>query len=181
MESIDDLRSAIQRLVQLATGIDSVILANQGKPAPKGLHATYALTPIRAYGHSRIRRMDASPAQDFDPALGEWHDFTETSITTIEFMVSVNILNEGADTAAMRLHNANFRSPVRDHLFANGLAWRYVSAIRDLTGKLQAGIQPRFQADIHLFAETRISYPVLRAAGFAIDIRDERDQPLYGA
>lgn len=181
METIDELRQAIQRLVQLATGIDAVILANQGKPAPKGLHATYALIPIRAYGHSRLERKEVVATEPVDPALGNWHDFTETSITAMEFMVSVNLLNEGANTAAMRLHNANFRSPVRDHLFAHGLAWRHVTAIRDLTGKLQAGIQPRFQADIHLFAETRISYPVLRAAGFAIDIRDERDQPLYGA
>lgn len=91
----------------------------------------------------------------------------------MEFILSVNILNEGADTAIMRLHNANFRQPVSEFLYRNEIAWRNVSTCRNLTGILQAGIQPRWQADIHLFIEQTISYELLRAAGFDVQFTND--------
>ncbi len=58
-----------------------------------------------------------------------------------------NGLDMNGHTAILRLHNANFRQPVSEFLYRNDIAWRYVSACRNLTGILQAGIQPRWQAD----------------------------------
>lgn len=180
MESIEEMYPALQQLVKLATGVDTVILADQGYPAPEGLYATYNLVPVKAYGHVRRKRVDV-PAVDVDPSLGEWTDFEETALTSMQCMLSVNIHNEGAATAMMKLHNANFRAPIRDHLYANQIAWRYVSDARNLTGRLQAGLQPRYQADVHLYIEAAVSYTVLRAAGFTVEIRDESGNLLNGA
>lgn len=173
MDSIEELYPVFQRLVQLATGVETVILANQTTAPPTGLYATYLPVPVRAYGHSRRERVDITPPEDFDPALGDWTDFDERALTAMQFILSVNVLNEGAATAAMRLHNANFRGPVSKYLFENSIAWRYVSDARNLTGKFQAGLQPRYQADIHLFIEAAVSYPVLRAAGFSVELKFE--------
>lgn len=181
METIEELHVALQELVKRASGVATVILANQAQASPSGLYATYSLIPVRAYGHVRRKYADVPAVEDVDPALGDWTDLEETVCTSMEMMLSVNILNGGAGTAAMRLHNANFRDPVRSYLYANKIAWRYVSAARNLTGKLQAGLQPRYQADIHLFIEATVSYPVLRAAGFSLELSDETGNPLNGA
>ncbi len=171
MESIEELYPVFQELVKRATGVEMVILANQGKPAPSGLYATYLPIPVRAYGHVRRKRVEVAATEETD--LPDWTDFEETVLTSMQFILSVNILNEGAASAAMKLHNANFRAPVRDYLFANNIAWRYVSDSRNLTSLMQAGLQPRYQSDIHLFIEASVSYPVLRAAGFTFEVRDE--------
>lgn len=173
MTNIDELYTVLQELVRLASGVESVILADQGRDAPTSLYATYKPIPIRAYGWSQRHRELVPATEDTDPSLGEWQDLRETVITTMEFILSVNILNEGADTAIMRLHNANFRQPVSEFLYRNGIAWRYVSACRNLSGLLQAGIQPRWQADIHLFIEQTTSYELLRAAGFNVQFINE--------
>lgn len=181
METIEELHPVFQQLVQLATGVETVILANQGKPAPTGLYATYLPVPVRAYGHVRRERTEVAATEPFDPELGDWTDFDEKALTSMQFILSVNILNEGAATAAMKLHNANFRSPVSQFLYAHKIAWRYVGDTRNLTGLMQAGVQPRYQSDIHLFIEASVSYTVLRAAGFSVEIRDERGNLLNGA
>lgn len=181
MESIEELYPAFQQLVQLAAGVETVIRANQGKPAPSGLYATYLPVPVRAYGHVRRDRTEVPATEPFDPELGDWTDFDEKALTSMQFILSVNILNEGAATAAMKLHNANFRGPISKFLYENKIAWRYVSDTRNLTGLMQAGVQPRYQSDIHLFIEASVSYTVLRAAGFSVEIRDERGNLLNGA
>ena len=181
METIEELYPVFQQLVKLATGVETVILANQTTAPPAGLYATYSAAPVRAYGHVRRARTDVPATEPFDPELGDWNDFDEAALTSMQFILSVNILNEGAATAAMKLHNANFRSPVSKYLFENSIGWRYVSDARNLTGRLQAGLQPRYQADIHLFIEASVSYPVLRAAGFSVEIRDESGNLLNGA
>lgn len=181
MESIEELYPVFQELVKLSTGLETVILANQGKPAPTELHATYSAIPVRAYGHVRRERTEVPATEPFDPELGDWTDFDEKALTSMQFILSVNILNEGAATAAMKLHNANFRGPVSKFLYENKIAWRYVSDARNLTRLMQAGVQPRYQSDIHLFIEASVSYTVLRAAGFSVEIRDERGNLLNGA
>lgn len=171
MEIISDLNPTFQQLVRLASGVETVILADQGRTAPSGLYATYKPVPVRAYGHSGHRMTDIAPVE-VSGAGDDWTDLQDTVFTSMEFMLSVNILNEGADTAIMRLHNANFRYPVSVYLHQNGIAWRNVSACRNLTGLLQAGLQPRWQADINLFINHTISYPVLRAAGFTVNVQN---------
>lgn len=171
MENIDDLRGVFQSLVSLASGVNAerVILADQGRAPPAGieLYATYKLVPIRAYGQPRRTLVHIDPIEEFDESLGDdWTDLQETVASSMEFMLSVNFLNEGADMAVMMMQNANFRSPVSEYLFRNNIAWRYASNARNLTGLMQAGIQPRWQTDIHLFIEHEVSYGVLRAAGF---------------
>ncbi|MFE8049310.1 phage neck terminator protein [Brenneria goodwinii] len=173
METIDQLHSVLQELVAMSSGVDTVILADQGRDAPTGLYATYKPIPIRAYGWSRRRRELIPATEETDPALEQWQDLRETVVTSMEFMLSVNIINEGADTAIMRLHNANLRQPVSEFLYRNEIAWRHVSTCRNLTGIIQAGIQPRWQADIHLFIEHTISYELLRAAGFHVQFTNE--------
>lgn len=179
METIEELYPVFQQLVRLATGVETVILANQTAAPPNGLYATYLPVPVRAYGHIRRERVEVPATEPTD--LEDWTDFDETALTSMQFILSVNVLNEGAATAAMRLHNANFRTPVSAYLFENRIGWRYVSDTRNLTGRLQAGLQPRYQADIHLFIEAAVSYPVLRAAGFQIETRDESGNLLNGA
>jgi hypothetical protein len=46
---------------------------------------------------------------------------------------------------------------------------------------MQAGLQPRYQSDIHLFIEASVSYTVLRAAGFSLELSDDTGNPLNGA
>lgn len=173
MESINELYDVFQQLVTLTSGVETVILADQGRDAPTGLYATYKPIPIRAYGWSQRRRELTPAIEESDPSLGQWQDLRETVDTSMEFILSVNIINEGADSAIMRLHNANFRQPVSEFLYRNEIAWRHVSTCRNLTGILQAGIQPRWQADVRLFIEHTVSYELLRAAGFDIQLTNE--------
>ncbi|WP_219951440.1 phage neck terminator protein [Dickeya zeae] len=170
METIDELHDVFRQLVSMASGVETVILADQGRPAPAGIYATYKPVPVRAYGWSRKKRELIPAIADSDPSLGAWQDMRETAATSMDFMLSVNILNEGADTAIMRLHNANFRTPVSEFLYQNAIAWRHVSNCRNLTGFMQAGLQPRWQADILLFIEHTVSYDLLRAAGFDVNV-----------
>lgn len=173
MQSIDELYGVFQQLVALASGVTTVIQADQGRIAPTGLYATYKPIPVRAYGWPQWRRELIPATVETDPSLGPWQDLREIVATSMEFILSVNILNEGADTAIMQLHNANFRQPVSEFLYHNQIAWRSVSTCRNLTGIMQAGIQPRWQADIHLFIEHTASYELLRAAGFTIQFINE--------
>jgi len=171
METIEELYPVFQQLVRLATGVETVILANQTAAPPNGLYATYLPVPVRAYGHIRRERVEVPATEPTD--LEDWTDFDETALTSMQFILSVNILNEGAATAAMKLHNANFRGPVSQFLYAHKIAWRYVGDTRNLTGLMQAGVQPRYQSDIHLFIEASVSYTVLRAAGFSVELKFE--------
>ncbi|CFQ59550.1 Uncharacterised protein [Yersinia frederiksenii] len=179
METIEEMYPVFQQLISLAAAVplERVVLADQGRNPPIGnsLYATYNPVPIRAYGQTRRKREFIPAIAETDPALGEeWQDLQETACTSMEFLLSVNLLNSGTATAAMHLANANFVTPVSDYLFRHKIAWRFSSNFRNLTGLLQAGLQPRYQADIHLFIEKTASYALLRAAGFDIQIR-ERD------
>ncbi len=183
METIEEMYPVFQQLISLAAVVplERVVLADQGRNPPIGnsLYATYNPVPVRAYGQIRRKREFIPAIAETDPALAEdWQDLQETSCTSMEFLLSVNLLNTGAATAAMHLANANFLTPVSDYLFRHKIAWRFSSNFRNFTGLLQAGLQPRYQADIHLFIEKTASYALLRAAGFDIQIR-ERDSS-YG-
>lgn len=180
MREIDELREPLQALVALAAGMttQTVVLADQGRSTDEfglSLYATYNPIPVRAYGQARFIRDVVAPVEEVDPSLGEdWTDFNETACTSIELMLSVNFFNTGAAQAAMMLQNANFRLPVSEYLFKNKLAWRYASTPRNLSALYQAGIQQRYQSDIQLFVEHRVSYSVLRAAGVDIITHDYR-------
>lgn len=179
MREISELYELLQGLVSICTGLDKkrIVLANQGQAPPKGntLYATYNPIPVRAYGQPRRVLEYVDPLEEFDPSLGtDWQDLEGITASSMEFMVSVNFFNEGAQQAAMRLHNANFRSPVSDYLFLNKLAFRYVSNPRNLSTHYQSGIQPRWQADIFIFVEHEVGDDVLRAAGFSVEfLREE--------
>lgn len=169
--TIDDLKVAITNIIRTASGVNAVIEANQSQSPPTGLYGTYNITPIRAYGHPRKDREDI-PAEEPGPTP-EWTDFAESTVTQLLIMVSVNFFESGSMDAAWRLHNASFRQPVREMLYSNGIAWRNVSEVRDLSELYKGSIQARYQADIQLFVETQITDTVLRAAGFTIEVVDE--------
>lgn len=172
MKDLNELNTIYQGLISKCTNltITNIILANQGRPPPDiSLYATYNPVPIRAYGQPSVKTQLSVPQEEFDPDLGDdWQDFEVTKATAMEIMLSINFFNEGAAQAAMMLHNANFRHPVSEYLFKNKIAMRYVSNPRNLSAHYQSGIQPRWQADIHLFVEHEVSYAVLRAAGFTV-------------
>src|SRR5690625_3916014 len=176
MQGIDELHTAFQALVKVASGVEAVILANQGRPEPKGLYATYNPVPVRAVGHPRKARQDV-PAQNSD--IPGWTDFAETTVTQMDFLLSCNFFNAGAKDAAMRMHNANCRWPVQELLFTHGIGWRDCSEVRSLTALSQGGLQPRFQVDVRLYIEASVTDVVLRAAGFALRITDEDGNQLY--
>lgn len=178
MQHVDELYTAFQTLVRVASGVEQVILANQGRPAPPGLHATYNPVPVRAVGHPRKRRADV-PAQDCD--IPDWTDFEETTVSQMDFLLSVNFFNEGARDAAWRMHNANFRAPVQELLFTHGIGWRTCSEVRSLTELSQGGLQPRYQVDVRLYVEAEVTDIVLRASGFALVMHDEDGNLIYGA
>ncbi|TNV22831.1 hypothetical protein FH968_01955 [Buttiauxella sp. B2] len=178
MRDIRELHCLLQELVSICSGIrtERIVLADQGRAPPAGnsLYATYNPIPVRAYGQPSQWLEDIDALEAFDPALGEnWKDLEEITATSMEFMISVNFYNEGASQAAMLLHNANFRSPVSDYLFLNQLGFRYVSNPRNLSTHFQAGIQPRWQADIFMFINQEVSSQVLRAAGFSLELITE--------
>lgn len=176
INSVTDLYTALREIVATATQVDisRVIVGDQGRPPPEpedALYVTYKPVPVRAYGHPRKDR-ELTPAEETGPAQ-DWEDYAETTVTQLELMVSVNCLNEGARDASWKLHNAGFRQPIRELTVANNIGWRYVSEIRDLTGIYQAGVQPRYQADINLYVETAITDTILRAAAFSFEVEDE--------
>jgi hypothetical protein len=179
----EDIMDNLVILVSLASGVpaERVIRSGRGRPAPPPeteLYATYNLLPVRAYGHARKEREATDePAEPTD--LPDWYDWEETTIAAMECIVSINMLNDGARGAAFRFPNANYRQPVRDHLHSMGAAWRYVSEPRRLTALQQGGVQSRYQIDVHLWIETRITDTVLRAAGFGgLVIEDEQGNIL---
>lgn len=174
MREISELHELLQGMVSICSGLDKqrIIFANQGRAPPSGgaLYATYNPIPVRAYGQSSQRLEYITALEEYDETLGDdWQDLEEITASSMEMMLSVNFFNEGASQAAMMLHNANFRTPVSDYLFTHNLGFRYVSNPRNLSTHFQSGIQPRWQADVHLFIEHEVSSKVLRAAGFSIE------------
>jgi hypothetical protein len=178
MQNIADLYEVLQNIVVLASGVplDSVILADQGETAPSGLHATYKLIPVRAVGHPRKEREDIAA---YDTTVYDWTDFEETTFSQMEFILSCNFFNEGAENAAWKMHNANFIESLKQYLYVNSIAYRYCSEVRNLTQLAQAGMQPRYQVDVHLYIESEVSEIVLRAAGFTLEIIDTNSHVLY--
>lgn len=178
MKDINDLNPIWQQLVCLLTGAatNRVILANQGRPMPGGtaLSASYLLVPIRAYGWPTFSYIDvpASGVFPVDPRLGNWTDYEMTMHTTMVFQLSVNLFNEGAATAVLNFQNGNFRPDVASLMRANKAGWFKTSSPRNLTTLQNAGIQPRYQCDLTLYAEVDTTYAVLRAAGFTFEVID---------
>lgn len=177
MQSIPEMYSVFQNIVALASQVPiaNVIPADEGRSAPLGLYATYKPIPVRAVGHPRKERTDIDAE---DTTIYEWTDFSEVTITSMEFMLSCNFFNEGSEDAAIKLHNANFRNPVQALLYANEIGWRYCSEVRNLSSLSQASMQPRYQVDINLYVDMEITDVVLRAAGVVINIYNENDDPL---
>lgn len=176
--SIDQIKVALTNVIRKASSVNAVIEANQGQPPPEGIaYATYNITPIRAYGQVRRERA-LIPAEEPGPTP-DYEDFAETVVSQLQVMVSINFFNNGALDAAMKLHNASFRQPVREMLYAAGIGWRTASEIRDLTGLYQAEMQPRYQCDVQLFIETAITDTILKAAGFSLVIEDENGNTIF--
>ena len=182
IETIDQLYTGLRDIIATASGVEqsAVILADQGRPAPDTLYATYKPVPVRAVGAPRTSLALVDATEPYDEALlgADWQDFEATTITSMEMMVSCNFLNEGAANAATRLPNANFRLPVLERLRSYGIGWRRCSEVRDLTGLLQAGLQPRYQVDLDIWVESRITDNVLRAAGFSLTVEDSDGNEL---
>lgn len=185
METLEEFYEVFRTLVSLSSGVDSdsVILSDQGRSAPTSLYVTYKPHPIRAVGHPRRIREDVAAVGSSIP---EWTDLNETVASQLDLMIACNFFNEGSDVssdnearnAAWRMHNANFRNSVHEYLYSNNLGWRYCSDIRDLSNLLQAGIQPRYQVDVLLYAEVEVSEVVLRAAGFNLVVVDYEDNEI---
>jgi len=171
VETVDELYSVLAQLVRDASGYPLAILADQGHAPPAGNYATYKPIPVRAYGQPRRVREDI-PAAEPIPVF-PWTDMEETLITSMEMMVSINFFDSGAQNAALRMQQAQFRQPISDYCFANDIAWRYVSESRNLTGVEMADMQERYQVDLHLWIETQLKDTILRAAGFSLTIEDE--------
>lgn len=176
VETVDELYGVIARLVKDASGYETARLADQGRSPPAGPYFTYKPIPVRAYGQPRRVREDI-PAAEPVPTF-TWTDMQETLITSLEMMVSINFFDSGAQNAALRMQQAQFRQPISDYCFANGIAWRYVSESRNLTGVEMGDIQERYQIDLHLWIETQVTDIILRAAGFSLTIEDEDGNTL---
>jgi len=179
--SIEDLYGSLQSLISTATGVGTVILADQGRPAPEGLYATYNPVPIRAVGHPRQSRELVAAEEDFNESLlgADWEDYDATTISQMELTLSVNFFNEGARDAAWKMHNAMHRWPVQERLYTAGIAWRGNSEVRRLTEVIQAGLQPRYQVDANLWIEVAITEQVLRANSFYMQVEDKAGNVLY--
>jgi len=171
IETVDEMYSVLAELVRDASGYPIAILADQGHAPPAGNYATYKPIPVRAYGQPRRVREDI-PAAEPIPVF-PWTDMQETLITSMEVMVSINFFDSGAQNAALRMQQAQFRQPISDYCFLNGIAWRYVSESRNLTGVEMADMQERYQVDLHLWIETQVTDILLAAAGFSLTIEDE--------
>ena len=174
--SLSDIRSNVSAIIRAASGVERLILADQGEAPPKGLYGTYKIYPIRAYGHPRSSRTlipELEPGPEDD-----WQDMQETVISQMLIMVSFNFINEGAEDAAWKMHNANFRPAISNMLFSNGIGWRGVGQVRNLSGVDRAYPQDRYQMDLTLVIETEISDNILRAAGFSLAIEDDQGNPL---
>lgn len=176
VETLDELHSTIGNLIRTASGVNAVILANQDHAPPPGTYGTYHLMPVRAYGHPRKVREDIAALAPVPAFM--WKDISETTITQLELLVSVNFFDAGAKQAALMMQQAQFRFPVANYCRQNELGWRYTSETRNLTGLEMATIQERYQLDLHLWIETSITDTMMRAAGYSIQIDDENGNTL---
>jgi len=180
VRDINELNPTLHQLVCLLSGAASnrVILANQGRPMPGGteLSGSYLLVPIRAYGWPTFSHTDVPAVEPVVPSLEAWTDYSTTMRTTMVFQLSVNLFNEGAGTAVLSFPNGNFRPDVISLLRRNKIGWFRTSNPRNLTALQNAGIQPRYQCDLTLYAEVETTYAVLRAAGFTLEVTDAMTQ-----
>jgi hypothetical protein len=134
------------------------------------------LVPLRAYGWPSLSHADVAATEPVDSSLGTWTDYEVTMSTTMVFQLSVNLFNDGAATAAMNIPNGNFRPDIALLLRQNKVGWFRSSQPRNLTALQNAGIQPRYQCDLTLYAEVETTYAVLRAAGFSFEVSDALTQ-----
>ena len=177
MKDIDDLNPLWQQVVCALTGAapERVIPANRGRPGPAGteLSASYQLIPVRAYGCPVFDTVDVPPVEPVIPTLEPWTDYGVTMKTTMVFQLSVNVFNDGAATAAMKIPGGNFRPDIALILRRNKVGWFDTSQPRDLTTQQQdGGVQSRYQCDLTLYAEVETTYAVMRTAGFSFEVSD---------
>ena len=182
MKAIDDILPAIQEIISLASGVplNRVILGNQGRAAPSGNapYISYLPTPLRVYGRPTVSALkDAAPVEGYDPSLdslidGGWKDFNQTLSTNWIIMVSITVFNEGADTVCMKLPFATSRSDILAFASKNEVSIRQTSNVRNLSAVMQAGVQPRYNVDMELWARLDVNIDVLRAARVPFVIRE---------
>lgn len=180
MEALESLNVSLQQLLVMITGLDAgrVVLADQGRPAPKGktLYCTYRPYPIRAYGHPSKHYTEV-PAIEESAETG-WTDLEERVITSLVIMVSVNFYNEGAADAAWKMLSADRLETVTQHLFLNNLNWRKAGPVRNLTAMQRADVQPRYQLDIDMIVRGEQANQILAAGDAKVAMYDENDNPL---
>lgn len=177
IENISELNTTVQRLIQRASGVTAIILADQDGSPPTGLYGTYKITPIRAYGRPKVIQSDIAPLEPVPTSA--WQDFSETLITSMEMMVSINFFNDGAANAAMKLQQSQFRFPVADYCRENEIAWRTTSETRNLSNIDQALMQDRYQLDLDLWAGVQITDDIMAAASYSITVEDENGNILF--
>lgn len=182
MKSIDDILPALQEIISIASGVpmQRVILGNQGHGAPAGNdpYISYLPTPLRAYGRPHSSDLkDVAPIEDYDKSLdslidGGWVDFNQTLSTNWIIMVSITVFNEGADTIAMKLPFATSRNDILTIAKKSEISIRQSSDVRNLSGLMQAGIQPRYNLDVEFWARLDVNIDILRAAHIPFIIRE---------
>lgn len=176
IETFEDLLDPTVAILAATSGLaeDRIIPADEGRGPPQPetqLYATYALIPIRAYGQPRKSRELIDALED--GPTPDWEDMAETLITSIELMVSVNFYNEGAAEKAWSILGAEYREDVIKLLHDHEVAWRYASEVRRVPAIVQAGVEQRFQLDLHWFVNTAFTQDVLRAAGVEIRVEEQ--------
>lgn len=182
MKSINDILPPLQEIISIASGVpkNRVILGNQGHGAPAGNdpYISYLPTPLRVYGRPQSSALkDVDPIEAYDKSLdslidGGWKDFNQTLSTNWVIMVSITVFNEGADTIAMKLPFATSRNDILALAKKSNISIRQASNIRNLSGLMQAGVQPRYNLDVEFWAKLDIDIDILRAARVPFIIRE---------
>lgn len=183
MKEIKEILSPLQKIISMATGVpqERVILGNQGHAAPSGNspYISFLPTPLRVYGRPSDSYQDIAPIEPYSETLGDnWTDLNKKLTTNWIILVSVTVFNEGAETIATKIPYATARDDVLFLANNANISLRNVSNVRNVSNLIQAGVQPRYNVDIEMWAQLEISFGVLRVAKVPFVINDQNGNQI---
>ncbi len=155
-----DIEEKLADAVVTATGLDAdkVIIANQDAPRPSGSYATVFVTPARKLGTDRVE-LDELPLKDFDEKISGHR----------EVLTSINFYRNEAFDNASKFETQLQSNGLIEFFKANGLGFKSVSDIRDLSEVIKKKWEQRAQIDLTIYAITNFSGTVMSIEEVNVD------------
>lgn len=162
-------------IVKFVTGLDAkqIIIGDPNTGSPSGPYCAVRVQGDEAFGQA-LKSYESVPAID-NPALMDYIDHTDTQKV---LTISINFYRTGASQMAASLREANKREPVKALLRANGLGWRMMGPVNNLTGLYSGAMEDRAQFNLYLYAQDSVQDRIQRIYQVEYSVSNEQSQPL---